>query len=184
MTNTLTKSVLFSLVVLFAFSGCKKEKLFGEDTDSMLFGKEGRSYTFTAQVYSNLNPLYLDIPAEAVQENSTLLYFQYKLANYNGLDSFLIDGPNAIINLFSSSAQVLQKPASIRFPFTFAVNFTMSSGYRPYKIKYADIKDIMPSLNDPSRWEQIPSFTYDNTTKYISFDITDLNAIYVIAKKK
>ena len=172
---------LMGLVLL----SCKKEATLKSDSwPSNEFGVEGKAYSWESLLFTNGKPIEVNIPAGAVNYTSFVEMYQYSLNDHLAVDSFLINGFTADFYLLRSNVTALLQPAQMKLPFYFTLNFTMASGYTPYKVKAEDYSNLMDVLNNYSNWTPITNFTFDNTTKYLSFEITDLNAIYLIGKPK
>ena len=179
-------NLVFIFFVLLVFS-CKKEQELKSDSYlSTEFGPEGKSYSWASVLFtsSNPKPIELTIPAGAVNYTSFVELYQYRVFDQNNLTAFSINGVSNDFYLLRSNVTELQVPAVMKLPFYYTLNFSVSQGYMPYKVKSDDYTDLMSVLNNAANWTPITNFTFDNTTKYLSFEVTDLNAIYLIGKPK
>lgn len=173
---------LFLLLTLMIIS-CKKEDQFvGDDQASILFTREGASFSWRQMSSSNWPLVLLSIPADAVLQKHNLEYYTYLIDSAYPLDSFSVNFGIRDVNFFRSTSDSLLKNASMSIPFPSSLTFSLSYGYIPYKVKVNGANDLWDQLNNPQNWTAINNFTWDNTAKTITFETDDLNACYVIAK--
>lgn len=173
---------LYLLLTLVIFS-CKKEDHFvGDDQASILFTREGASFSWRQMNSPNWPLVSLTIPADAVIQKHNLEFYTYLIDSSYPLDSFSVNFGLRDINFFRSTSDYLLKNATMSIPFPSSLTFSLSYGYIPYKIKLNGTADIWMQLNNAENWTAITNFTWDNTAKTITFETDDLNACYVIAK--
>ena len=178
MTFQQSKYVIF--IFLFFFS-CKKVEL--NEKASNEFDASGKTFVFYPYGDSTNASVTLLIPQGAVNRIHYVEYNTFIIDPANPLDSAQINYLNNDVHHFQSSSYELLQPALLTIPFRSTINFMLSQGYRPYKIKLDTLINIYDQLNSYDRWTEIISFTFDNTAKTITFEIDDLNACYVLANK-
>jgi len=172
------------VLAVAVMAACKKMELTSEGKNSNEFDASGKYWLFDSQVDSIGKKIGVNVPAGAVNYTSYLEFYQYKLNNANAVDSFVINSPVSDINLLISDGQDLLVPATIALPFYFSPDFSADSGYFPYRVTAESYSDIMAVLNDESNWEKITAFTVNDSTEHLLFNTTNLQGIYVIARKK
>jgi hypothetical protein len=176
----LVKIIFF---VAFIFSSCKKEEKFihyAKPTN--LFNSDGISLSWHQFDADTWPVVYLSVPAGATDVSQSIEYYTGMIESANPLDSFVINFGVRDVNIFKSTCENLNTPALLSIPFPSTINFTPLYNYFPYKVKINGTDHLWEQLNDSSNWELITNYTFDNTAKTITFEITDLNACYVIAK--
>lgn len=178
MTFRLVKFMLLVMLI----SSCEEETYTYDDTNSNLFGVEGRIYQYHQLNSSNWPVVTVQILPNSVATVHYLEYYSKLLDENFLLDSFDINFGWDDLNYFVSSSNQLQKNAIITLPFPYYINWNILYFYRPYKVKITGETNNYDQLNDPANWTLISNYTVDNTAKTISFETDDLNALYVIAK--
>ena len=173
--------ILF-LIVLILFSCKKEEKFIHYGKPSILFTSEGNNFSWHQFDADTWPMVYLTIPAGATDISHSVEYYTGMIDAANPLDSFVINFGVRDVNIFKYTCENLNTPAILSIPFPSTVNFTPLYNYFPYRVKINGTEHLWEQLNNSSNWELITNYTYDNTAKTITFEITDLNACYVIAK--
>lgn len=187
MVSQNNKLINILMITILFLGGCKKEKNDPINFNQLVFGKEGKDFTFqqSSKMAGDIRTVSLSIPANSVNSSNELIeYYSLYLANKEDLNNYYINYWANDINLFRSTAVYLQQPAIIKIPFPNTNTYYANSVYKPYKVKLDGSKEIKVGLNNFANWELITDFTWDNSEKCIIIQTTDLNAAYILARHK
>lgn len=177
---TFQRSNYFLILVLFLFA-CSKAQLIEDSSNE--FDQSGKTFTFYPFGDSAFRPAVLAVPVGAVNRNHYCEYNSIYIDPAHPLNSFEINFLINDIHQFQSSATTLDYNAVLTIPFRQNITFDTALGFKPYKIKLNSADNVYQQINDVNQWTEISNFTFDNTAKTITFEISDLNACYVIAKR-
>jgi hypothetical protein len=174
----------FLFVPLLLSCSCKKQYDFMEN-ESNSFTSSGRDYTFHQNHQGSADrDVQVSIPAGAVTDEYYLEFYDFRLANYQQVDSFYIDHYLSDINFLVSSCRQLAVPATIVLPFRSTINWSLNYGYIPYWVNVRPEDNLQDALSDSSNWAPISNFTVDNVNKTVTFQTTILNGVFVLGKHR
>jgi hypothetical protein len=180
------------LIALVFFSSCKKSKpdfpLQENDIVRIPVGG-GDVPFFVPKSYNSNTGNYLLSEGRIVFspqtfERTETLYREYYFVSAGSIPNVLINNNQKGIAFFKCSANQLSKDALVKFPFENVSMFNSVQKYKPYRIKIDNTSNMIPDLNDSTRWEELPIIKIDSTLKQVHFLSREFNNyVYCIAKR-